>query len=172
MQIQREDELRVKRSTRRANPAGAFPETIRESDEDEDAPFASSSPPPSDGITAADADEIEATVASLAFESAADSIIPGTSNLTQWFDFGQKVPDCAVRISHDSFAVDVVKDDLAMLCSRGNLDDNTHTLLMSIHNGMRGDDLVDCGIAGMPIAQLIMDCGLIPQVRQRPMPRQ
>ena len=45
---------------------------------------------------------MEAAVASIVYDSRADDIVSGTSNLTDWIDFAGPVPDNAVRVARAS----------------------------------------------------------------------
>ena len=70
-------------------------------------------------------------MASLIFDSAADKVIPDTSNLTDWFDYGLKIPESAARIAHDSFMCDVTPDQLASIIDRGDSNSRVQPVLVS-----------------------------------------
>ena len=80
---------------------------------------------------------MEAAVASLVFESAADSIVPDVSNITEWFDFGN-VPADAVRQRGGKFVADASPDQIAYLIDRRDLSERTHDALLSVFSGLVG----------------------------------
>ena len=92
-----------------------------------------------------DANEMEATVASLVFECAADSVVPGTSNLTGWVDFPDLLPDCAVHLGNGTYIFDASADQISNVASSGGLDPFTNAILLSVRNGFGVG--VDKGVA-------------------------
>ena len=93
----------------------AIPETVPEELPGGDAPYTSfSGSPSSPWGEAADADEMEATVASLVYESLADYITPDVSNITNWLDFGPDIPADAIRQS-GKFVCEATAEQIAAL---------------------------------------------------------
>ena len=69
----------------------SIPETVPEMEDGGDAPYTSFTGSPrtpwgSPGATDAEVNDMEASVASLVFESAAESVVPDRTNLTNWVD--------------------------------------------------------------------------------------
>ena len=78
---------------------------------------------------------MEASVASLVLECAADRTIPDRSNITDWLDSGKPVPVGAVRAEHDTFILDVSSSNLAAMISDGGLDSEWHCALSTLQSG-------------------------------------
>jgi len=93
----------VRTSIREAREARARPETIIE--EDGDAPWGQM---PDGG----DAANMEAAVASIVYDSRADDIVSGTSNLTNWIDFAGPVPTNAVRVARGKLIFDATANQI------------------------------------------------------------
>ena len=133
----------VRTSIRQAREARARPETIHEGDDEGDAPYTSFTGSPSgawgipehaaDGVNAAN---MEAAVAGLVFDSHADEITPGVSNLTDWIEFSGAVPDNAVRIAKGSLMFDATIDQIKSVIDQGGIDDKTHETLMAVRTGL------------------------------------
>ena len=125
---------RAAQSARRS--AISVPETVPEEEDGGDAPYTSftGSPNTSWGDDRVDAAEMEATVASLVFDSAADRSMPDHSNLTGWINFTGDVPDSAQRANGDSLVFDATKDQIAAAISGSDIDDDTQTMLRAVHS--------------------------------------
>lgn len=115
----------VRTSIREAREARARPETIIETDNENDAPYP-------DGGNAAD---MEAAVASLVYDSHADDIVSGNSNLTNWIDFVSPVPANAVRVGRGKLMFDATIDQIKSVIDRGGVDDKTHATLLAVQAG-------------------------------------
>ena len=120
-----------------------IPETSQETESDSDAPYTSfeGSPKSPWGQDTVDADDMEATVASLAFEGAADDVVAGRSNLTGWLDYGARIPLDAVQTSGGNCVSDVSADQLSELLSIDGLDHDTREVLSSVHSAFCVSDL-------------------------------
>ena len=118
--------------------SAAIPETIPEDEAGGEAPYTTFTGSPASpwGSRGADANEMEATVASLVFESAADKVVTGVSNLTNWFDYNGPVPENVTRFGSKSFVADVNEEDLSSLLCRNDLDPHVHAVLSSVNFGM------------------------------------
>ena len=116
----------VRTSIREAREARARPETIIETDNENDAPYP-------DGGNAAD---MEAAVASLVYDSHADDIVSGNSNLTNWIDFVSPVPANAVRVGRGKLMFDATIDQIKSVIDRGGVDDKTHATLLAVQAGL------------------------------------
>ena len=147
----------VRTSVREAREARMRPETIIESEEENDAPYTtfSGSPTSSWGhvLDGADSADMEATVASIVYDSHADDIVPGASNLTDWFDFSGRVPDDAVRTAGGKFVFDATADQIKSVIDRGGINDKTHATLIAVQSGLN-DSIAQYGLradsAGAP----------------------
>ena len=142
--LERQAELQTRRrELRSARPKLSVPDTIPEVEDGGDAPYTSFTGTPRSTLGAPDngADEMEAVVASLIFDSAADKVIPDTSNLTDWFDYGLKIPESAARIAHDAFICDVTPDQLASIIDRGDSNSRVQPVLVSVHEVLRADSM-------------------------------
>ena len=133
----------VRTSIRQAREARARPETILEANEEGDAPYTSFTGSPSgawgnpelasDGVSAAD---MEAAVAGLVYDSHADDITPGMSNLTDWIEFSGAVPNNAVKASKGKLIFDATVDQIKTIIDQGGINDKTHETLMSVQAGL------------------------------------
>jgi hypothetical protein len=79
---------------------------------------------------------MEATVASIVYDSHADDIVPGSSNLTNWIDFAGPVPVDAVRTAQGKLVFDATADQIKSVIDRGGIDDKTHATLMAVQSGL------------------------------------
>ena len=142
----------LRRAARAARPiASSIPETVPEEVEGGDAPYTSLSGTPnaSWGGTGVDSDSMEATVASLIFESINDSGAPDRSNLTGWIDFPNTVPDDARHDGNGILTFEATKDQISDAASRCSLDANTHNVLQSVHTCLLVsaiDDIYDASV--------------------------
>lgn len=119
----------VRTSVRHAREARERPETILESVEEGDAPYTSFAGSPSGAWGSSHAAEMEATVASLVYDSHADDITPGFSNITNWIDFTHGIPDNASRVANGKFVFEATIDQINSVIDRGGIDDKTHATL-------------------------------------------
>ena len=129
----------VRTSVREAREARARPETIIESEEENDAPYTTFNGSPSSSWghvhDGADAANMEATVASIVYDSHADDIVSGASNLTDWIDFASPVPKDAVRVARGKFVFDATADQIKSAIDRGGITDKTHATLSAVQSG-------------------------------------
>ena len=133
------------------------PETILETSEEDDAPYTSFTGSPSgawgspehtpSGVSAAN---MEASVAGLVYDSHADDITPGMSNLTNWIEFSGAVPYDAVKISKGKLVFDATVDQIDSIMDQGGVDTKAHETLMAVragfgatasHYGLRADSV-------------------------------
>jgi len=116
----------VRTSIREAREARARPETIVETDEENDAPYTtfngSPSAPWGQMLDGGDAANMEAAVASIVYDSRADDIVSGTSNLTNWIDFAGPVPTNAVRVARGNLVFDATADQIKSVIDRPRRD--------------------------------------------------
>ena len=139
----------VRTSIREAREARMRPETIIESEEENDAPYTTFSGSPSSAwghsLDDADAANMEATVASIVYDSRADDIVSGASNLTDWIDFAGPVPIDAVRTAKGKFVFDATADQIKSVIDRGGIDDKTHATLIAVQSGFN-DSIAQYGL--------------------------
>ena len=133
----------VRTSLRQAREARARPETIVEAEEEGDAPYTSFTGSPSgawgmseSGPEGVNVGNMEATVAGLVFDSRADHITPGVSNLTDWINFPDSVPENAVKIAKGNLVFDATLAQVKTMIDRGGISDKTHKTLIAVQSGM------------------------------------
>ena len=78
---------------------------------------------------------MEASVAGLVYDSHADDITPGMSNLTNWIEFSGAVPNDAVKISKGKLVFDATVDQINSIMDQGGVDTKTHETLMAVRAG-------------------------------------
>ena len=118
-----------------------IPESDREAEANGDAPYTSftGTPGSSWGAPNVDSDEMEATVAGLVLESAAEFVVPDAANVTTWFDFGGPMPEDAVSLGSGKFASPASAEQVNAVIARGGIDDNTHSALLAVSAGFAVD---------------------------------
>ena len=127
----------VRRAARAVRPiAASIPETVPEEDEGGNAPYTSFTGTPNTtwGDGSVDADVMEATVASLIFESSADKSAPDRTNLTGWIDFSDDVPDDVHHIGDGALVFEATSDQISAAAAYGGLDASTQTVLKAVHS--------------------------------------
>ena len=128
------------RQLREAREARARPETIFETNDEGDAPYTSFTGSPSGAWGSAPGEigaaDMEASVAGLVYDSHADDITPGMSNLTNWIDFSGAVPSGASKAAKGKLVFDATIDQINSIIDRGGIDDKTHETLMTVRSGI------------------------------------
>ena len=68
---------------------------------------------------------------------------PDAANVTGWLDLGP-VPNDATNLGSGAFVVDATIDQISTAIQRGDLDDETHSVLLSIRASLDPGSLCDC----------------------------
>ena len=109
-------------------------------DDDDNAPYVSFTGTPIGNL----ATEMEATVASLVFESEANEVLPERENITSWMDFGAPIPAgarmCKSGHRRCRLTADASAADIEAIINRGGLSDESHTSLVCVLSSIRDDE--------------------------------
>ena len=145
IQRRNDERLCAKRAsdTAKQKLAQSIPEAVPEEEAGDDAPYTTFTGSPASawgssvqGTPSVNADDMEATVAALVYESAAESVVSDMTKLTEWMDYSGGAIDGARKLSKGKFVCDATSAQISNIISNGGISKSTQSVLLAIRDSL------------------------------------